>query len=793
MEAVIIVIILSIVGYVIYASHPNTRFAKGVYLLSAKRFSEASVIFSNLLSAHKDALGKLAETKWQMACKKQSQDEKSAVSIFKEVLALRSKLVRSSNVKLYELYESKAYLGLCAIELKSIRLEKPSNEKIKKLEDSLAFLSKASKTGIQDEFDSLHTSFKELICETHYDLGLQNEKMRDFSKAIFHLEQVVKPSSFISAKLKANAYTRLGICKLRCRLPVPNEAFNHISQADNSFKLDFYYRHAIALIKENKFVSAEEVLVKHLNHKSAAIEKVRTLLAANKMRTAVRDVEEINADLEQVLTGAHKISDVQKLYKKVNERTPSIVAVLPQCQERLSQLNPSLFNRLLFHYLSEESYGNAMEFIENYPFFWTKPELLKNLGICSLHLVATGGLTEDNFRNVISSWLTAIYSDVVLLKSLDDTSWDDPYTFTLVESIGSHYNFHDEMPENVNFDPVSDTNLSIGVTQRELVSEFEALLHQQRFSGTFANTIHDFYAMEKKSIEDLIAIIPNKILFAAPHFAKKHGVSANILVELEEDYQSYNDENALVAGIPYATPTTQNLIGKYAQAMALIDDILKAIDSVDLTRLKSLKKDNYYALLGFFLNVRATAEIRMLDRIDALIARMGENEKLIALMEIVLQISPERGKLQYQYANFVANYCVSRVNSNKISNIEALVLMKNGYTNAMENPRICKNLITIIHFNLMDILNENVAQSQKIYELLDDIHKKRSLTFKQCAQELTDARAKILKELKDAGVNTALLLPSQDSIADLLDTHSLTLQGRTLKKVLQYFQKLGSK
>ena len=217
---------------------------------------------------------------------------------------------------------------------------------------------------------------------------------------------------------------------------------------------------------------------------------------------------------------------------------------------------------MLTHYITEEQYGNAIVHIQKFPFFWESPELLKNLGICCYGYTAQGNLSEKNYRTIISNWLTAVYCDKVILKSMEETNWDDEYTFSLTDAIGSNYQQHDELPDNVNYDDISDFNISIGATQRELLQQFENLLHQKGSENSFAKTVSDFYADEKEAIQNVVAIIDTEILFAAPYFAKAYGINQDIIEGLDNDYEQYSNEEALQAGVAYIKNKTQSPVGK---------------------------------------------------------------------------------------------------------------------------------------------------------------------------------------------------------------------------------------
>jgi hypothetical protein len=115
--------------------------------------------------------------------------------------------------------------------------------------------------------------------------------------------------------------------------------------------------------------------------------------------------------------------------------------------------------------------------------------------------------------------------------------------------------------------------------------------------------------------------------------------------------------------------------------------------------------------------------------------------------------------------------------------------MKGAYLRSPNNPRICKNFITLIRYNLMDMLNDKTNKTTDIYKILDWVKSNMSQTYKQNSSELCNARKEILQQLKEAGVDTSLF---DDSPFGLPFGQSLSADGLKMKKVLKYLKDLGS-
>jgi hypothetical protein len=449
-----------------------------------------------------------------------------------------------------------------------------------------------------------------------------------------------------------------------------------------------------------------------------------------------------------------------------------------------------LFNRLLTQYISGEQYGNAITIIQKYPKFWESPELLKNLGICCYGYTSKGLLTERNYRIVISGWLTSVFSDRVILKSLDDTSWDDNYTFSLTEAIGSNYSQHLEIPDNVNYDEVTETNISIGATQRELLQQFETIIHKEIQDAKLSKLVNDFYDSEKEAIEKVVEVVENDIFFATPYFATSNGINNDIIEELDNDYHNYSNENALEAGVPYIKNSNSSVVYQYFFANDLVDRVITAINNENPTAIKNLNTKDNKQWIEKFDNISSSVEDKFFNAIANKISEDDENEKLIPVMEECFSFSSQNEKLKHQYSSYVANYCISKVNDEEIDHFKALTLMKGAYLRSPNNPRVVKNFITLIRFNLMDMLNDRTRKTTDIYTILDWVKNNMSQTYKQNSNELSKARREILQQMKQAGVDISLF--DDNSLSSILSGTSLNSQGLKMKKVLTYLKELGN-
>ena len=317
---------------------------------------------------------------------------------------------------------------------------------------------------------------------------------------------------------------------------------------------------------------------------------------------------------------------------------------------------------------------------------------------------------------------------------------------------------------------------------------FETIIQKEIQDHHLSDLINDFYNKEKESLEKVVAILASDILFPTPHFAISNRLNNKIIKELDSDYEEYSNEEALEAGVPYIKNSTSSIVYQYFFANDIIERIKSAIEVESSARIKKLNTKENKSRIEKFENINTKVEDCLFNSLAFKISEDDENEALIAVMEECIAFSNNNEKLKHQYSNYVANYCISQVNADTIDHYKALTLMKGAYLHSPNNPRICKNFITLIRYNLIDMLNDRTRKTTEIYKILDWVKSNMSHTYKQNSGELSNARKEILQQLKRAGVDTSLF---DDSPFQPFG-QSLSAEGLKMKRVLTYLKDLSS-
>mgnify|MGYP000999518227 CR=1 FL=1 len=792
MEIILILVVISIIVYVVYQSSPSTKLNKAKVIMSRGNYSQAEDILEKIFNKHQDAPIALANCKLQQGLQAISKNETLALSYFNQMIDLEKRFPSKSDSNLFQQFKARSLFEISKIKFENALKQSILEDQISKLSENVHFIDTSITVGIDKEFSELKINHLSKLSELYCLIGIKSEKQANFKQA---------ENLFINAKeyglqarnnvAIANSLARLAICKLKNNEDPLDINLNGFTKAEDRYISDFYFRYALKLLHLKKFSEVEEIISTNLPSSNMEVQKIKELIHAEKVRNSAKQIDKINKLLDQLYEKSFPIDEVKAFYEKIDSQIEDLKQVLPNHYEKLKQIKPSLFNRLLSHSISEHQFAGAIKLIQKFPSFWENPELLQNLSICCYNFVNQGNLTEKNYKTIVSSWLTAVHSPHVILKSIETTEWDDDYSFTLQNALGFN-NQLDGLPHNVNYEEPTETNISIEVAQRELINQFEALLHDKIEDVSLKTCSKEFYNTEKEAIGKISSIIQKDMLFAGPYFSKMCGINKDIISELDNDYLEYGDENSLIAGIPYLHNESDSLVYEYSSGRDLINKIIQAIEEEDVDVIDNCLSD--FSILTNYETLDKMFEDSVFNKIASKIEEDDENTDLIPIMGKCIQSSNKNDRLKYQYSNFVSNYCISKVNGDEMDYFEALTKMVPAYLYSPDNPKICKNIVTLIRFNVMDLLNRknNKVLFLELIPLLDRIYPKRSKTFIQSSSELAKTRRDLLSQLKTAGVNT-YFIDDTNPLAkdDWVVQDRLTAEGMILRSAITQLRRLS--
>jgi hypothetical protein len=752
---VVLIILIIIVGVSRYS--PDNVYSRAENLFNESNYSQASKLLNGILDKHNEAPLKLAQCKMRLG--EQAKRESEKIMYFNEVLSLSKLKNKSFSSYKFDELESKAFFEIAKIQFEQ------SKENIDKINQNILYIDAAKKVGLgmDSEFSNLKRSHFSILAALLYKSAIDKEKLNDYHEAISDYNKARDLARGSNYPVWGNSNARSIICQLKLNQNIEVNNIPKPDWIDEKIRNELYYRLAIQLLRIKNIKDAEMIVSTYLNFQSPVIDRLKECLVAEKNNLAYNIVTQTNKLIEKLYSKKFSIEELKSFYLILDDRVNTLSYLDSELSKKLFSIKPTLFSRLLKQYILEEQYIESFEIISQYPEFWENLELLKGIGICCFGIVNQGNLNENNYQIIISSWLTAVYADKVILNSLKNTTWDDEYTFTLIDSIGSKFYSPKRLPKNVNHEEANEMNISIGETQKELLNQFEKLLHYSIIDTSMANSAQKLYIDEKEVVEKIVAKIPNINLSAGPKFAKQYNINKIILREIEKTYSDTSDENLLEIGCFYIQKqsdgkneleieyredgtvfarsancflTNENIstltglvkihpkdclitepniiVCEYSTAKEIITKMISAIKKNDLAFMNSLNFLDYRLILAKFEKIKSLAEELSYKCFSTLIENDDENEELIPLFIIALNILPNSIRLKHLFSRFILNLCVAKINKETLDNYSGLHYLHTALLVSPTNKRIAENIATLIKLNILDVINDKIKHRQHI-------------------------------------------------------------------------------
>jgi len=727
-------IVVSIATSFFRRAKVNLHFNRAQELMDSRCFSEAQEIFSTLFDDHTEAVAKFAEC---LLLQSAYADASVALDLLQQALSARCYLNSTSDVEMYEIVEERANFRLTKLRFDQI-IKNNDPSRIKSLEENISYIDSIRKKELINDFEKLKQKNQLSLAHQYFKLGLYEEKRNSlpqasklYGKAMETLRTQVSDKSFQSAHI------RLKICKLKCSINLPGGFLSGI-EPTNPYAEELYYRYAIRLIKDGQITRAEKIVKKYLNGRKANLVKLRKVIDQEKKKKAVFKVNAVNEQIELLHAGIFDQKTIN-FYNELPTIIADLITIFPGLSGQLEEFKPLFFNRLLSYYYESNQYDRAVDLILDYPAFYNSPTLMKNLGNACLNFISNHDLTEDNYRITISSFLSATFADEVMLDSLADTVWDDGYTFTLIDSIGAVNELELDLPGNVNCEPKSETNISIGEAQRLLLSQFEYLLQNQNIDIPLKNAVISYYNFEKSVLELVSASIPVDGILTGPYLAKKYNLYPKILRKLEKNEWKLDEEQILEAGSFYNFDRSSDFFNDYDDAKETIQTIIEAIANQDLDALEEMTTEENIELIQSYPRLLADLEDSIIKAFHILIGEDSGNEDLLPLMEQASTAVPESTKFNYLYSNYICELCTNF----EWDDFDGLDMIWRAYQKNPDNINVCRILVHYLNNNVIDILNEEASEVEEIFRIVGWINSHKSATFRQNCELLKETQNKI--------------------------------------------------
>ena len=613
----------------------------------------------------------------------------------------------------FEVFESESYMTLWSAlteaqieasvnmdHVAAISLLKGIIEELEEESDSIDFSSSIYSGAIEK-------AKKEQI-KRMYLLAREHEKQGQIEQAASLYSETKKIEGKSSPTLADFRYV---ICKLKAgdynvSLQNGSKIESLLKKAPEAYsdeRSEIAYRYALQLLKVGKTDKSLSILNQYLPNETVLRQACEHQFIVN----GLNRLDEFNTKLTLIKKRELSSDEAIHMVNHMLEFADDVKYVVSIERPRLSLYRKSIKNYAILKLFDEGKYDVAFDKLKkDHSDFLNDLTSLRNIAIVCLNMAENGMINDDNYEEVISIWLTAIYQERLFIKSLDYTSWDDQYTFSLADAYG-HFDEDSvgDLPDNVNFDePDGNTNIvAIKDVQQSLLNRFEAAINDN-------NCYLQFFNEQKGAMDDLIRLnLDEKCRIVAPFFAEE---SDEIFAEIESAFETdrinlyANYEDVLATG--YKFGLTDDEYGDYHDASIYYDGCVMAIDKMNLKEIESAFTKAKIATIKDFRKKWDSMIAFVKGRVGSLGSTDKSKFELYYNCYLVVCKAVNDQTVSFPFANYVMQHIVAEVNGHRISKAKASKYILSVYTLDPSNSRIQDNLTTLFEM----LAREDDAESR---------------------------------------------------------------------------------
>ena len=521
------------------------------------------------------------------------------------------------------------------------------------------------------------------------------------------------------------AECRTLICKLKAGLLVETDEsviVNSLSRdIDASVEEDLAYRFAYYLLEHIRPTEAEKIIKTYIPNEKELLDLCKDIF----IRCAELNLKEFNDKLTLIQNGEMTSEDAKAFLAEIDSYYDKISVYLPDTKDKFATYKDLIDNYILHTYFNEEKYAEAYAYLRTtYRNFLKDDQSFRNVAIASLGMVENKTASDENIKFAISTWISAIFTDRLFVKSLDYTTWDNAYTFTLQGCLGS--SDFDKLPDNVNYDdPIDNQIISIKEVQLSLLNRMETAIRNNY------PQYESFFNDEKSALEALVDLnLGVKCPLVAPYIsntfkAYRNAIKNSFSTDLQHDYG--NKEQILSLGVKYGFD--DEVYTDYKKAMKIVFSCKEALQTLDATAI-SIAFHDISPILGY-AELHSSLKSCVANAMSAAERGKMDYKKYFSLFySVCLKMIDD--SLSFTCAKYMNSEIVSRLNAETMKLQDGVNYLYKLYLLAPSNIQVKENLQGVLRNLAVEC---ETKENQQDKSLLDSIIQRTGNTFLSAVTE----------------------------------------------------------
>lgn len=592
-------------------------------------------------------------------------------------------------------------------EYTSLILKKSESQpKIKAIEDLSNARSQIKKYCPGITQNSISESLTNRIAKLRWITAKELEEDCDYANAIIEYGHTINEEV---EEYKSKASYRRLICFLKSNKlykSLEKEIGIVLGQRSNLvLSFDLAYRYACYLLKNTRPQEAESVIKEYIPTETDLLEICKNMYALESKKY----LTEFNSKMAAVANGSMPLNDAIAFLKEFKQYKTIISRSLTDTTNKFVSYRRKLETYVIKSLFDEEKYDVAFSLLQKaYPNFFEDDTHFRNVAIAALGIIedSDGSVDDGKMKYAIAIWLSAVFNDRLFVKSLDYTSWDDQFTFTLQGSLGlTTEDDYDDLPDNVNFDdPVDNQNVAIADVQNSLISRVETLIRDKY------PQLESFFNSEKDALERLIALDLDEVcIIASPYFALKH---QRILDSIKDAM-----DNDLTTGYGYVEKIL-SLGMRYGFSSSKFADYKKAHESAEKCKqaisgsLTQFKKEmSSISIIKGYKELYASLKAFFSSRMNDDIKSKMNYKKFIDIYEVVCKTFKDTA-LSLNFSQYANGEVVRLLNDEKMLERDGAVFLAKIHSIAPSDIQVKENLEGILKSLVADYIEKGLKADE---------------------------------------------------------------------------------
>lgn len=535
--------------------------------------------------------------------------------------------------------------------------------------------------------------------------GKELERAQKCIEAINAYGEVSKKS-----KQYTEAQVRSCICRLKSgaiKSPQDTSIENLLlTDSIKPYHKDLCYRYCLYLLSYCNDAKAEEINTRILSDDS-----IKSLCLDFRLKRQEQILEKLNSSIEKLnnktLTAKEAITLGQELGKAISN-IHELVSIPIAVSEKIKV---AIRCYAIEKFYQEGNYIACQQGLKVQDSEYLKdPIALRNLAVFCLLVAEAGQLDNSNYKEILAIWATAIYQQRIFVNSLDYTSWDDPYTFTLDEAFGQLDKNH-ELPDNVNYDSADgSTIIAIKDVQKALIARMDAALNANPTYQQFFNSqIEAMDKLVKLDMDENSVIVAPYLMSLSPSY--KRSITNAIKSEVDSHYGNWED--AILVGVVYGLKS--GIFADYINAKKAIDTIVKFLNSRRGGNTQFT--DGNIAVIKKFPHIYSELISVISSALNKDISQDLDYKNVIKVFGPMCSKLKE-DSLAFAFSNYVNQSIVHELNEKKLKLHEGAKMLSEIYDYCRVNPHLKRNIGNIVEALIHNYITDGVGGNLSVLETI---------------------------------------------------------------------------